>query len=251
MTLIASHRGGTHLWPENSRLAFRQTAAMEVQMVEFDVHQTRDNVLVVHHDSTIDRMTNGKGPIGSYTYDELMDYVIIGAAGETIPTLAETIDIFKPSHVDLRLEIKTGPNFSAYAGMEDRIVTELLVQDMVSRTLVTSFQLERLDQFAAALERQGASRDQLNGLMWLCSPQAVAQCGWTGVIAALQSYGIKEIGLMAAAIDRDLVARMGEHGIIVHAWAAHTTEAARAMFALGVASFTTDRPDLAVRAMRA
>ena len=64
MTDIASHRGGALLWPENSRIAFENTAKLPVEQVEFDVHPTRDGKLVVIHDDTLDRTTDGKGPVG-------------------------------------------------------------------------------------------------------------------------------------------------------------------------------------------
>jgi glycerophosphoryl diester phosphodiesterase len=65
MTDIASHRGGALLWPENSRIAFENTAKLQVEQVEFDVHPTRDGKLVVIHDDTLDRTTDGKGPVAA------------------------------------------------------------------------------------------------------------------------------------------------------------------------------------------
>lgn len=248
MTLIASHRGGTHLWPENSRLAFRETARLPVELVEFDVHQTRDGVLVVHHDSTIDRMTDGRGPIAGFDHAELMKHVIIGAGGETIPTLDEVIAIFKPSSVDLRLEIKTAPDGRPYVGMERAIVAALAGQDMLGRSMITSFALERLQAFRVSLEEQGLDDGALKGLVWLCSPVIIQQCGWTGVIAALSAYGVTEVALRADTVTPECLSTLRDAGLVVHAWAAHSQAAASAMFTLGLASFTTDRPDLAIRA---
>lgn len=248
MTLIASHRGGADLWPENSRLAFTHTSEMEADMVEFDVHQTRDAVLVVHHDALIDRMTDGKGAISGFSYEELMAHIIVGTNGETIPTLAETIAIFKPSKLDLRLEIKSKADGEAYDGMEGRILTELVANGMVARTMITSFQLPRLGDVLLALAERNIARDELTGMVWLCSPMAVVQLGWKGIVAALAAYDIREIGLRAEAIDGDVLTLFQSNGIVVHAWAAHSLEAARAMFRLNVASFTTDRPDLAIAA---
>jgi glycerophosphoryl diester phosphodiesterase len=248
MTLIASHRGGSHLWPENSRLAFSETARLEVEMVEFDVHQTRDNRLVVHHDALIDRMTDGKGAIADQSYDELMRHVIIGTRGEQIPTLGETIAIFEPSKVDLRLEIKTRADGSAYEHMESRIVAELMLSDMLKRSMITSFSLPRLEAFVAALDAHGGGQEDLLGLVWLCSPLLLTQLGTKGLLAALDTYGIREIALKAETIDPAVLDFWRGNGITVHGWAAHTREAAQAMFRLGVASFTTDRPDLAIAA---
>jgi glycerophosphoryl diester phosphodiesterase len=250
MTLIASHRGGTHLWPENTRLAFSETAKLDVDLVEFDVHQTRDNKLVVHHDALIDRMTDGKGAIADFSYDELRRHLVIGSGGETIPTLAETIDIFGPSAVDLRLEIKTRLDGKPYEGMESRIADELLATDMLKRTMVTSFALSRLEAFSTALDERGLNVGELLGFIFLCSPLTVAQIGWRGVIAALGQSGIREIALRAESIDAEVMDLFQKDGVTVHGWAAHTSEAAKAMFRFGVASFTTDRPDLAIAAKR-
>lgn len=248
MTLIASHRGGADLWPENSRLAFTHTTEMDVELVEFDVHQTRDNVLVVHHDALIDRMTDGRGPIADFSYEELMRHIIIGSNGETIPTLKEVIAIFKPSKVDLRLEIKSRADGAGYDGMEQRILAELIASEMVERTMITSFQLPRLDALKLALAEKDIAREALRGIMWLASPVTVAQLGWKGVIGALAAHDVREIGLRAEAIDETVITLFEESGIMVHAWAAHTHAAAKAMFDYGVASFTTDRPDLAIAA---
>jgi glycerophosphoryl diester phosphodiesterase len=246
MTKIASHRGGTHLWPENSRLAFRQTAAMPVELVEFDVHQTSDGVLVVHHDSTIDRMTDGKGAVGSLTHEQLSRFVIIGAGGETIPTLLEVIDIFRPSPVDLRLELKVQPDGRAYQGMEQAVVDMLLETDMLGRSMITSFSLERLAAFQTVLDARGISASELLGLVWLCSPSVLLQTGRAGARGAMSAYGITEIGIRAEMISPEIVEPFRKAGMVVHGWAAHDATQASKMFELGIASFTTDRPDIAL-----
>ncbi len=61
---IAAHRGGAALWPENSVLAFRRAIALGVPLVELDVHLARDGGVVVIHDRTLDRTTDGTGPVG-------------------------------------------------------------------------------------------------------------------------------------------------------------------------------------------
>jgi len=250
MTLIASHRSGAHLWPENTKLAFLKTAKLDVDLVEFDVHQTRDGKLVVHHDALIDRMTDGKGAIADFSYDELMGYIVIGSGGETIPTLMETIDIFGPSAVDLRLEIKTRADGTPYEDMERRIVDELTATGMLTRTMVTSFSLPRLEAFGAALGERGLNVGDLLGFIFLCSPQVAGQLGWRGIMTAMRGFGVREIAIRADALDDEVMEFFRGNGVRVHGWAAHTDEAARAMFRLGVASFTSDRPDLAIAARR-
>jgi glycerophosphoryl diester phosphodiesterase len=248
MTLIASHRGGTHLWPENSLLAFRETAKLPVDYVEFDVHQTADGALVVHHDATLDRTTDGKGPIGALTLAEMRRHVVIGAGGEPVPTLDEVIAIFQPTTIDLRLELKPGPGHVPYAGMAEKIAARLVETDMLTRTLATSFRLESLAEFRAAVTAAGSDPARLRGLMWLVGDPVVTLTGWDGVAAAAAAYGITEVGPKAAFLDAAAVAKLRGHGLTVHAYGAHTQAAATAMFDLGIASFTSDRPDLALAA---
>lgn len=248
MTLIASHRGGTHLWPENSLLAFRETAKLPVDYVEFDVHQTADGALVVHHDATLDRTTDGKGLLGALTLAELRRQVVIGAGGEPVPTLDEVIEIFRPTTVDLRLELKPGPGHVPYAGMAERIAARLIATDMLQRTLATSFRLESLAEFRDSVVAAGGDPARLRGLMWLVADPIVTLAGWDGVAAAARAYGIDEVGPKAAYLDAAAVARLQSHGLTVHAYAAHTEAAATTMFDLGIASFTSDRPDLALAA---
>jgi len=82
MTDIASHRGGALLWPENSRIAFEQTAKLPVEQVEFDVHPTRDGKLVVIHDDTLDRTTDGAGPVAARDWAELQRFTLKGTGGQ-------------------------------------------------------------------------------------------------------------------------------------------------------------------------
>src|SRR5829696_7851091 len=71
MALVFAHRGGAALRPENTILAFDHGLALGADGLEFDVHLSRDGVVVVHHDPTLDRTTSGTGPIAARTADEL------------------------------------------------------------------------------------------------------------------------------------------------------------------------------------
>lgn len=67
---VVAHRGGSGLWPENTLLSFRESAAFGVDVLEMEVHSTRDDVLVVLHDGTVDRTPNGEGAIRDLTLAE-------------------------------------------------------------------------------------------------------------------------------------------------------------------------------------
>ncbi len=116
MTDIASHRGGALLWPENSRVSFENTTKLAVEQVEFDVHPTRDGKLVVIHDDTLDRTTDGKGPVAAQDWAALSKLVLKGTGGQRMLLLDEVIEIFRPTPIVLRLEIKCGPGSRALSG---------------------------------------------------------------------------------------------------------------------------------------
>src|SRR5215831_14785350 len=84
MTDIASHRGGALLWPENSRIAFENTARLPVEQVEFDVHPTRDGKIVVIHDGTLERTTDGTGPVARRDWADLQRVALKGTEGQRI-----------------------------------------------------------------------------------------------------------------------------------------------------------------------
>ena len=69
--LAFAHRGGSLLWPENTMLAFRNAVEMGYRYLETDLHATRDGALVLIHDDTVERTTNGSGPVWEHTLAEL------------------------------------------------------------------------------------------------------------------------------------------------------------------------------------
>src|SRR5271170_593905 len=103
MTLIASHRGGALLWAENSPTAFRKTAALPVDQVEFDIHPTADGEIVVIHDATLDRTTSGSGPVAARTLAELKALLLKVTEDEHMLTLAELVAVFAPTAIRLRM----------------------------------------------------------------------------------------------------------------------------------------------------
>jgi glycerophosphoryl diester phosphodiesterase len=116
-TLIASHRGGALQWPENSPTAFRNTAALAVDQVEFDIHPTADGEIVVIHDATLDRTTSGSGPVAARTLAELRALVLAGTQDDRIMTLAEFCTVFAPTPITLRMEVKPDHDHRPYPGL--------------------------------------------------------------------------------------------------------------------------------------
>ena len=103
--LIAGHRGYKAKYPENTMLSYREALALGVDMLEIDLRLSRDGQLVMMHDATIDRTTNGRGRVGSYTLKELQAFD--AGQGEKIPAFEEFLEWVQPTGLFLNVEIKT------------------------------------------------------------------------------------------------------------------------------------------------
>ena len=98
--VVVSHRGDWRNYPENSLPAIESVIRMGVDMVELDLKMTRDSVLVLCHDGTLDRTTTGSGPVSKYTYAELQQFDLkrghgIAIPGLKIPTLRQALQVCK------------------------------------------------------------------------------------------------------------------------------------------------------------
>lgn len=111
MPIIVGHRGVAGSYPENTRVSVQAAIDLKLDWVEIDVQPTKDNVLVVCHDHTINRCSNGKGRIDAYTLAELRQFDF-GSwfssefQGEPIMTLAELLELAHTNQLGLNIEVK-------------------------------------------------------------------------------------------------------------------------------------------------
>jgi glycerophosphoryl diester phosphodiesterase len=239
MTEIAAHRGGALLWPENSRLAFENTTRLAVEQVEFDVHFSADRQLVVIHDATLDRTTDGSGPICEQSWDTLSRLVVRGTGGQRLLLLDEAIEIFRPTPIALRIELKPGPGRAPYPGLAAAVIETLRHTNMLERSIITSFQLGSVRDAAAAAR-----------LVWLVTPDVQTDIGVAGLCALAYRAGVLTLGLRASRLDAAIAADVRAAGLGIGAWAVNDAATITRMLDLAVDAFTTDRPDLAL-ALRA
>jgi len=126
--LFAAHRGGAALWPENSLLAFRNALALGADFLELDVHLSRDDEVMVIHDATLDRTTDGSGPVRERTAAELRALHLKdrGApTAEPVPTLDEVVALAAAGQRQMLLEIKTDDRKRRYPGIEEKVMAVL------------------------------------------------------------------------------------------------------------------------------
>lgn len=246
--LIASHRGGADIWPENSMTAFRGTAGltvdqMAVDQVEFDVHPTQDDVLVVHHDPTVDRMTNGSGRISELTFEAIQAFTITGTTSDRILTLDDVLAIFGPTDINLRIEIKADADRFRYEGLEEAVASAVVRHGLLERTTITAFAIDTLIAFHYVQPDVP--------LIWLIDRSVVRQVGdLEGVLEIARRRGVTEIALHESDLTASTRAVGQALGLRVGAYAVNDAESIQRVHDLGVTVFTTNRPDLALKARR-
>ena len=142
MTKNFAHRGFSGKYPENTMLAFRKAVEEGVDGIELDVQLTKDGEVVIIHDETIDRTTDGKGLVVSYTYEELRkfdaSFKFRGQCGfNPIPTLREYFELVKDKNLVTNIELKTGLN--EYFGIEEKVWELIKEYGLEDRVLISSF----------------------------------------------------------------------------------------------------------------
>ena len=144
--LVIAHRGASGELPENTLPAFERAIELSADMIETDLHLSRDGVVVIHHDPELARL-GGEGEIGERTAAELalLNAAPGAAVAARIPTLLELLDGFG-DRMQFNLELKVGTR-EPYAGLEDRVLREVEQRGLMPRMLFSSFDdgvLERL-----------------------------------------------------------------------------------------------------------
>jgi glycerophosphoryl diester phosphodiesterase len=238
--LISAHRGGALLWPENSLTAFRGALGLGVDLVELDVHLTKDGEVVVIHDPTLERTTTGRGAVRDHAWADLGAVTVKGTTAERPPKLEEVLELIWPTPVGLLLEIKAAPDRTRYASMEEKVLGLLDARGLAPRTTVMAFDwavLERLRELSPTL--------RLTGLL---SRRGAEQIG--GVRPAVERLArlkVNDLGIERTLLAPDAVAVARAAGLTIGVWTVNEADELRAALAAGVDYVTTDRPDLALR----
>ena len=151
MQLIYGHRGASGYAPENTLEAFELAAKLGADGVELDVHIARDGELVVAHDETVDRVSDGTGLICEMTTAELKKLRFNRTHPEyeraTIPTLREVFELLKPTGLHINVELKNSRVL--YPGLEEKCVKLADALGMTDRILYSSFNHHSLARMRA------------------------------------------------------------------------------------------------------
>lgn len=138
---LIAHRGGSAYRPENTLAAFQNSINLGVDWIEMDIQKTKDGVLVVMHDETVERTTNGTGRVEDLTFAEIRS--LDAGNGEKIPTFQEVIALAKESGVGILPEAKS-PHL--YPNIAAQMVAELSDSGYTENAIIQSFDPLTLEQ---------------------------------------------------------------------------------------------------------
>lgn len=156
-TLIIGHRGANKEAPENTLKSFRKAIELGADYIEFDVHESKDGVLVIMHDPSTLRTTGYPGLISHMTLDKLKE--LDCGNGETLPTLEELIELAK-GKINFQCEIKAD-------GIAKKVVKIFREENLIESTIVSSFDHDELKKIQKIEPKLKLAALEPSGVGWI------------------------------------------------------------------------------------
>lgn len=240
---VVAHRGASAVAPENTLAALLEAVRRGADAVEFDVRRTRDGVLVLCHDPTVERTTDarlvlpGRAPwrVADLTLAELRR-LDAGSwhgpeyAGERVPTLAEALEALRPTGVSALVELKTPSEHPA-------TVPDLAAELTRARLVPGRITVQSFDAGAVLALRQRLPAVRTGVLMHRVTRSRIRQvAGWADLVNVQHQW-----------LGRSVLDETRAHGLECFAWTVNHPAAVRRMCALGVDGIVTDHPHLLPR----
>lgn len=246
-TLNMAHQGGEELWPSNTMLAFKNAVALGVDMLDADMHATKDGVLVLSHDDTLDRLTDTKGKISEMTWAQVQKadagYALTPAGQTGFPFRGQGVQVAQVRdllttfpNMPMTIEIKqVKPSIAA------PFCALLRETQMTQKVIVASFSDEAMNEFRAACPEVMTSmtEKELRPLVIL------SKIGLSGLAKAPGQFA--QVPVRAGGIEvvtPAFIRAMHARGVAVHVWTINEEPEMRRLVAMGVDGIDTDRPDL-------
>ncbi|AVK82533.1 hypothetical protein C3943_02700 [Lysinibacillus sp. B2A1] len=229
---IFAHRGVSAHYPENTVAAFCAAARLPIGGIELDVHVTADGELVVIHDETIDRTSNGSGYVKDYTLQQLraFDFGSWFSAefeGESIPTLGEILELFAGTNHRINIELKT--DVVPYDGIEALVMKEVAAHQMTERVIISSFNHESIQ------------------IVSQMAPYIETAALFAEILIDFNGYAVQipanAIHVSLPAAFRKSVGRALQEGAIVRVYTVNDVKHAEHLQGLGVRAIFTDDPE--------
>lgn len=252
--LVYAHRGGAALRPENTIASFDHGLSLGADGLELDVHLSSDGIVVVHHDDTLDRTTGGTGFVSSFTAVELAavdagyrfrpanagpaEFPFRGQ-GLGVPRLRDVLERYPAVQIIIELKVN-------HPELARRAIDEVRAAGAIDRVSLGSFGWRVLH---AAREYEpristGASREEARWALYR------SWIGWPLGRPSYREFQVPERAGATTIISPRFIAHARRAGLPVKVWTVDEPDDMRRLIRWGVDGLITDRPDLAVAAVR-
>lgn len=245
--LVIAHQGGDGLWPGDTLFAFQNAADLGVDVLEMDVHITKDSVLVLMHDETVDRTTDGTGEIEAMTLEELQkldagydwtpdDGLTFPFRGQGIrvPTLEEVFTAFPEMRMTIEIKKTTASMAKPFCDM----IREFNMQDKV---LVASFHDERMKEFRSECPEVATSSAKDETTVFVLLTKGFLGGFYSPKFFSLQ---VPEESGGITVMTESFVRAAHARNLAVEPWTINDEETMRTFIEWGVDGIITDRPDI-------
>ncbi len=240
MSKIIAHRGFSGKYPENTMLAFSKAVEIGADGIELDVHFTKDGEIVIIHDETIDRTTDGTGFVRDYTYEELSRFNAYGRFEgqfefQKIPTLREYFELVKDVEGFItNIELKTG--IFEYEGIEKAVIDLVKEFGLEDRTILSSFNhftVMRCKEYEPSIKTG-----------FLVESWIIGMGEYT------KSHGIDCVHPIFVNLKPELYAEMKNAGREVNTWTVNEYDDIRRLADMGVDALIGNYPDRMTELLR-
>ncbi|MGG3194926.1 glycerophosphodiester phosphodiesterase [Priestia aryabhattai] len=231
-----AHRGASAYAPENTIAAFDKAVEMKADYIEIDVQRSKDGKLVVIHDTTVDRTTDGSGKVGNLTFKELRNLDAGSWKGEQftgaqIPTFDEILDRYH-GKIGILIELKSP---ELYPGIEENVVGKLkernLDKPQNEKIIVQSFNHNSMKKMNELLPKVPI------GVLTSSSADTTEQA--LQEFSTYADYFNPSYGI----VTPDLVNQVHSLGMKIGSWTVRSQEAADFLLDVGIDAIITDYPD--------
>lgn len=224
--LVIAHRGASAYRPENTHSAYELAVAQGADMIEVDLHRTRDGTVVIAHDGELE----GVGGAGEIAAADVRDVRALDAGeGERIPVLEEMLDTFG-ERIPFNLELKRSSS-GAYGGLAEVAWQATLERGLASRTLFSSFYDPDLSEL-----RERAPEARIGLLLSRRFPARALE--------RARAVGAEALHPALPLVDAELVRAAHGEGFAVHVFTVDEPDDMRRLLDLGVDGLFTNRPDV-------
>lgn len=244
--LVIAHRGGPGLNPENTLVAFKKAEELGTDVIELDIHTSKDGEIVIMHDDTIDRTTNGTGKVRDYTLAELKGfdagYNWTADGSKTFPFRGKGLQI--PTLTEVVTEIKNTGIIIEIKQEEPSLIkplSELIKKNVLeNKVIVASFSNKALTEFRSAMPKVATSTNKSEAVRFYFLNKFFLAGFYSPNAVALQ---VPEYYLGKKIISERFAKTAKKQNLEVHTWTINEVEDMKRMISLGVEGIVTDYPD--------